>query len=116
MSNKRTGRMPDAHVRAVEERSQGFCEAGCGRLASEIHHRRFLSRQGRHNIANLLHLCGRGNHTGCHGIAHKGGAPEGWAISRHDIRTEAEIPYADEDGRLWLLDDAGGRKKWKEYA
>ncbi len=107
--------MPPATVEALEERSGGMCEAGCGRRAQDIHHRRFLSRGGRHNLANLLALCGSGNHTGCHGIAHRGHAPAGWAISRHERRGEADVPFVDLAGRSWWLDDAGqktqGRKE-----
>lgn len=101
--------MPEAHVDAVEERSGGMCEASCGKPATEIHHRRFTGRGGRHNIANLLALCGRGNHTGCHGIAHQGHAPAGWAISRHEIRHEDQIPFVDLAGHTWWLDDEGGK-------
>lgn len=111
MSNRKTGRMTTKTVEKLEERSHGMCEGGCGRPATEIHHRRFLSRGGRHNLANLLAVDGTGNHdTGqCHGIAHKGEAPDGWAISRHEPKNESEIPYVDLAGRTWWLDDEGGR-------
>ena len=115
MSNKRTGRMPEDHVELVGERSNGMCEAGCGKRATEIHHRRFLSRGGRHNLANLLALCGRGNHTGCHGVAHSGAAaPPGWAISRHERRHEEDVPFVDLAGRSWWLDDEGNKTRRKE--
>ncbi len=101
--------MPEDHVEALAVRSNGKCEAGCGKAATQIHHRRFTGRGGRHNLANLLHLCGSGNHTGCHGVAHKGRAPAGWAISRHDLRDEAQIPFVDLGGRTRWLDDLGGK-------
>lgn len=115
MSNKRTGRMPPAHPEKVRQRSGGMCEAGCGKPASEIHHRRFLSRGGRHNLANLWALCGGeggmvgGNHSGCHGRAHSGAALEGEAISRHELRGEALVPVYDLQGRRWWVDDLGGK-------
>ncbi len=117
MSNKRTGRMPKENPEKVRERSGGMCEAGCGKPASEIHHRRFLSRGGRHNLANLWALCGGdsgmvgGNHSGCHGRAHSGEALDGEAISRHDTRTEALIPVTDVNGVRWWLDDFGGKER-----
>lgn len=109
MSNKRTGPVPPGTVEKLEERSLGMCEGMCGKRAREIHHRRFLGRGGKHNVSNLLALCGRGNHSGCHGIAHQGEAPDGWAISRHEPKHESEIPYVDLAGRTWWLDDEGGR-------
>ncbi|PRI10943.1 hypothetical protein B4915_08650 [Leucobacter massiliensis] len=101
--------MPAATVEKLEDRSGGMCEAGCGRPATNIHHRRFLGRGGRHNLANLLALCGSGNHTGCHGKAHQGNPPDGWAISRHERRHESEVPFVDLGGRSWWLDDEGGK-------
>ncbi|MEJ6489746.1 HNH endonuclease signature motif containing protein [Leucobacter sp. USCH14] len=112
MSNKRTGPVPAKTVEKLVERSGGMCEGGCGRPAEEIHHRRYLSRSGKHNLANLLALCGDGNHDNgkCHGIAHRGSkAPPGWAISRHERRHESEVPYVDLGGRTQWLDDEGGR-------
>ncbi len=109
MSNRKSGRMPAATVEKLGERSRGICESGCGKAATEIHHRRFLSRGGRHNLANLLALCGWGNHAGCHGIAHQGHAPAGWAISRHERRHESQVPFVDLGGRSWWLDDQGGK-------
>lgn len=109
MSNRRSGRMPEKHVELLGERSQGTCEGGCGQPATEIHHRRFLGRGGKHNLANLLALCGWGNHTGCHGTAHKGHAPAGWAISAWERRHEDQVPFVDLQGRSWWLDDQGGK-------
>lgn len=52
------------------------------RPASEVHHRQFRSRGGSHAVSNLLHLCGWGNHTDCHGDAHDGlvGELRGWSV------------------------------------
>lgn len=63
--------------RALKNRSGRICE-GCGHAeAREAHHRQFRSRGGSDEIVNLLDLCGWGNHTGCHGVAH---SPEGEAL------------------------------------
>lgn len=67
---------------ALLRRSVGLCE-GCElRAATDAHHRLYRSRGGLHLIENLLHLCGSGNSSGCHGIAHSGkeGEDLGWAI------------------------------------
>ena len=109
MSNKRTGRMPEKTVQAVWARSGGVCEGCTVRQATQIHHRRTLARGGMHNLANLLHLCGSGNHSGCHGLAHSGDAPEGWLISRWDTRAEEYIPFTDHGLNEWQLHDAGGK-------
>lgn len=112
MSNKRTGRMPKGHPERVKERSQGMCEAGCGRAANDIHHRRPLRRGGMHNLANLVALCGVGNHDNgmCHGLAHANKGREGWLISQYDKRAESEIPFEDLNGEPWWLDDDGGKR------
>ena len=114
MSNRRTGRMPPEHVEMVKARSKGMCERCLVRPATEIHHRRYLSRGGRHNVANLLHLCnpnGGGNAgDGCHADAHqKLGAETGMAISRFNPDPESVIPFTDMLGRSWVIDDAGGK-------
>lgn len=89
-----------------------MCERCLKKPAVEIHHRRFLSRGGKHNVANLLHLCGGGNFDGCHGEAHSGiGAEVGAAISRHNPRPESEISFTDLLGREWLIDDEGGKRR-----
>lgn len=63
--------MTDARaVEFVEARSGGVCEACGAARASEVHHRKYRSRGGTDDVWNLLHLCGWGNHTGCHGLAH----------------------------------------------
>jgi hypothetical protein len=111
VANKRVGRMPKKHVELVRERSQGMCEGCHVRPANDVHHRRYLSRGGAHNVANLVHLCGFGNHAaGCHGLAHSGDAPEGWAVSAWDRRAEASIPFTDLHGVTYWLDDDGGKE------
>lgn len=115
MSNKRTGRMPPKHAAAVEARSGGTCEVCHVMPANDIHHRRYLSRGGMHNIANLIHLCGHGNASGCHGEAHSGiGGEVGTSISRHNPRPESEIAFTDLLGRTWWVDDHGGKEKQTE--
>lgn len=114
MAKKRREPMPKKHVALVQERSQGMCEAHCGKRASNIHHRRFLGRGGQHNVANLVALCGNGNIDGCHGRAHGAGqvpAPEGWAISAWEPRGECDVPFVDVYGQAWLFDDQGGKKE-----
>ena len=97
--------IPAANVKSVKDRSGGICE-GCGtNTATEIHHRKYRSRGGGHEVSNLLHLCGWGNHTGCHGKAHGAQAPEGWSVpSGRAIPSHEPVLYR---GELALLDDAG---------
>ncbi|RFA12131.1 hypothetical protein B7R22_17015 [Subtercola boreus] len=85
------------HTKAnVRARSGGTCE-GCGlRLATQMHHRLYRGRQGSsHRIENILHLCGSGNHSGCHGIAHSGDEGEllGWAIRSGGEPAAVEVTY-----------------------
>jgi len=78
-----------ATVREMKGRSRGICE-GCGlAAATEAHHRQYRSRGGSDRVENALHLCGSGNHTGCHGIAHSAeGEARGWSVrSGHDPLT-----------------------------
>jgi len=66
----------------VKERSFGVCEV-CGvKRATEIHHRLYRSHGGQDTVQNLLHVCGWGNHTGCHGAAHADSDryKNGWAV------------------------------------
>lgn len=103
---------PAKNVAAVKERSGGVCE-GCGvRPATDVHHRRYRSRGGGHEVSNLLHLCGGesglagGNHSGCHGVAHRGaGALVGWSVeSGPRAPGEYEVEHAAH-GRVLLKDD-----------
>lgn len=97
--------VPASTVKKVKDRSGGVCE-GCGdRPAQEIHHRKYRSRGGSHDVSNLLHLCGWGNHTGCHGRAHGTDIPEGWALpSGRCIPAHEPVLYR---GERALLDDNG---------
>lgn len=97
--------IPAANRRMVEERSKGICE-GCGKApATEIHHRRYKSRGGRHEVSNLIHLCGWGNHTGCHGVAHKGAERIGWSVSS-GVFPPSDIPVLCRG--VWVaFDDEG---------
>lgn len=88
-------------------RSGGVCEI-CGRAeATEIHHRKYRSRGGGHNIENLLHVCGMGNASGCHGRCHSGeGEAHGWAV--HAWQNPALVPVRRADGLLWFPTTGGG--------
>lgn len=77
---KQPKRIPASREAEVKERSGGMCE-GCGEHPGiNIHHRQYLSRGGTHNLSNLMHLCGAGNTSGCHGKAHNGGEQRGWSV------------------------------------
>lgn len=92
----------------VYARADGRCE-GCGKFApTELHHRRFRGRGGKHTISNLVALCGWGNHTGCHGRAHGPNAPAGWAISQHEKRRDVHVAFDSFEGLVHLT-DAGHR-------
>ncbi|MEA9983674.1 hypothetical protein [Subtercola sp. RTI3] len=78
--------------------------------ATEMHHRLYRGRQGStHNVENLLHLCGWGNHTGCHGTAHSGAEGEllGWAIRSGGDPAETQVTYRGK--QLYLTADGGRR-------
>lgn len=88
---------------AIRERSEGLCE-GCGeRPATEMHHRQFKSRGGKDILVNALHLCGWGNHTGCHGVAHSAeGGELGWSVNSWENPALKPVLYR---GVLrWLTD------------
>jgi hypothetical protein len=72
---------PPLVIAAIKWRSGGWCE-GCGvKAATEAHHRQYRSRGGTETLDNGLRLCGWGNHTGCHGIAHTSeGERRGWSV------------------------------------
>ena len=64
--------------------------------------------------ANLVCLCGTGT-TGCHGWveANRADARDlGWLVSRNARFVAAEIPVTYPDGRLYRLDDGGGKELW----
>lgn len=80
----------------IEKRSGGVCE-GCGhRPAVEKHHRKYKSRGGKDEVVNLLHLCGWGNHTGCHGVAHSTRGHElGWSVNSWADPADVAVTFAD---------------------
>lgn len=60
--------------------------------------------------SNLILLCGTGT-TGCHGWVEANRAvarDQGWIIAR-GIQRPGGVPIRDPYGRVWLLDDEGGR-------
>lgn len=99
-----TGKDFEARVKAiVRERSGEVCE-GCGAApATEFHHRKYKSRGGLGTVQNCLHLCGWGNHTGCHGLAHGADAPEGWSL--HSWEDPTISPAALAVGLSYLSPD-----------
>ena len=103
---------PPAVLRALKKRSMGVCE-GCGLAqATEAHHRQFRSRGGPEILANALHLCGWGNHTGCHGVAHTAvGEARGWAVrSGFDVLLVPVFGVVDFEGHWRRQDNDGGRE------
>lgn len=102
--------IPPKNRRIVEERCGGVCE-GCGdRPATDVHHRKYKSRGGGHEVSNLLALCGGpsglagGNHSGCHGVAHSGEGHElGW--SAHSWEDPALVPVLYRGELRWLTSD-----------
>jgi hypothetical protein len=88
--------------------------AWCGRydLALEVHHRAGKGMGGSRtldHLANLVALCGWGNHTGCHGLAHsdrEAASAAGMTVPRSTDPHPIAVTY--HDGR-WLLDDSGSR-------
>ncbi|WP_025158882.1 HNH endonuclease [Leifsonia aquatica] len=86
----------------VKFRSLGMCEI-CGKArATETHHRLHRSHGGLDIIQNLLHVCGWGNHTGCHGDAHSRSDryDNGWAVRTGNDPALRPVLYR---GRLRML-------------
>lgn len=102
---------PPAVLRALKRRSGGVCEH-CGvSEAREAHHRQFKSRGGAGVLSNALHLCGWGNHTGCHGTAHNGLTGERYGLAIRSGHNPQEVPFFRLfDGTWWRLDDDGNRE------
>jgi len=101
-------------VRALKKRSGGVCEH-CGvNEAREAHHRQYRSRRGPSTLSNALHLCGRGNTSGCHGKAHSGAIGETTGLAIRSGHTPSRVPFFRLfDGTWWLLDDDGGKEQMK---
>jgi hypothetical protein len=91
-----------AAYEAVAARSGGVCEA-CGVARAEaMHHRLYRSRLGQDTVENILHVCGRGNKDGCHGIAHTlQGEQRG--LSVRSGTDPAVIPYFRKSDGLWRM-------------
>lgn len=109
---KQPKKIPAKNRRLVELRSGGVCESCGDRPASDIHHRQYLSRGGVHDVHNLIHLCGFGNTSGCHGRAHTNGTPEGLSIGRGYRSQLIPVLYRgtwvlpDDDGNLQRLNES----------
>lgn len=91
----------------VKERSFGLCEI-CGKArATQVHHRLHRSHGTLDVPANLLHVCGTGNHTGCHGLAHSDSDryANGWAVKSGGNPALTPVLYR---GRLMILTAEGG--------
>ena len=109
----RAKHIPAGNRRIVQERCGGSCE-GCGaRPVKDIHHRKYKSRGGGHEVSNLIGLCGGfgglsgGNHSGCHGVAHSAEGHElGWSVN--SWADPATVPILHAVHGLVLLDDHGG--------
>jgi 5-methylcytosine-specific restriction endonuclease McrA len=96
--------IPARNRRIVQERCGGLCE-GCGKQpATELHHRKYRSRGGGHEVSNLIYLCGWGNHTGCHGVAHSAEGHElGWSVNSWGNPQLSPVHYRGE--QTWLTTD-----------
>ena len=90
--------------KAVRARSGGYCEARiegvCEIQATNVHHIAGRGFDGCHDPALLLHVCGQGNVSGCHGYIEAHGGFDGFA-QRHGHalpwgrpRTEPIAPVA----------------------
>ena len=101
---------------AVWDRAHGCCEA-CGSLLHEefweCHHRRLRSQGGRHELANLLALCGV-----CHYDAHSRrsefGEPRGLIVP--SFASWAATPVTLWDGRSVFLSQDGSYEELQDGA
>lgn len=92
-------------LKIMRARSGGRCE-GCGKVGLlQAHHVCYRSRGGDGGAGNGLLLCGSGNASGCHGIAHTGeGAERGWSASSY---SETRRPVHHARFGLVLITDEG---------
>lgn len=96
----------------IAERCGGMCEYCHKAPAANYHHRKYRSRGGTGNVENGIALCGSGNHTGCHGLAHSATPPYG--LSLHSYEDESQ-PFIDIYGfHYWLTPD-GLRLTVRQY-
>jgi hypothetical protein len=102
LADKPTPAESKAAYEAVKARSGGICEA-CGKARAEaMHHRLYRSRLGQDTVANLLHVCGRGNKDKCHGIAHTlQGEQRGLSVKSGN--DPASIPYFRKSDSAWRM-------------
>ena len=108
---KQPKRIPAKNRRLVETRSGGVCESCGDKPASNVHHRKYLKRGGTHDVHNLLHLCGMGNTSGCHGRAHSGAEDEGLSVWSHERSEMKPVLYRG----VWVIpDDDGGLERLTE--
>lgn len=98
---------------AIAERSGGVCEA-CGQArATNVHHRLYKSRGGRGTVTNGLALCGMGNTSGCHGLAHTGdGERAGLSVPSGSRPELWPVFLAAVGGWVLLLDERDSEGKW----
>ena len=80
-------------------------------LGENMSHRKPVSQGGKWEPANILHVCGWGNYSGCHAWCHKdedGVANRtGWVLK--SWQDPAAEPVLFPDGRWYLLDSSGNR-------
>jgi hypothetical protein len=76
----------------LKVRSQGICEV-CGRAAAQqAHHRKKAGREW--TPENLLHVCGLGNYSGCHGLIEQNptaSKEQGWWLEPHQNPARAHV-------------------------
>ena len=98
--------------KVVRKRSGDLCER-CGARATNMSHRKPVSQGGLWEPANLIHLCGMGNASGCHGWVHKDldgiASATGWSLK--SWQDPAAEPVLWPDGIRYLLRDDGGRDR-----
>lgn len=95
------------NYKLVPERSGGVCEYCHMAEATQIHHRKYRSRGGKHRAQNLIHLCLR-----CHNLAHSAAPPYGLAL--HGWEDEG-TPYRDIGGVLFHFTADGLRLDDDEF-